>query len=310
MTVRPLFIAAFRQYGLPGAIRTDNGTPFACAALGGLTALAVWWVRLGIRLERIEPGCPQQNGRHERMHRTLKEATASPPKGTLRAQQQAFDEFKTEYNEERPHEALGQQPPVKFYRPSSREYPSRLPRQRGYPAEWEKRMVRKGGQMKWKGLDIRITAALWGQEIGLKPIDDGMWAIYFEGLELGVSPGENVTFASENSIVHSPLFNGFDFFKRSVTASPPATPSPAPVPTHHKPPHLVPAFSAQAPTTTQSSPQSASSTAARANYKAETDPSPTSQNLTSNRSTSLPAPANDSNASSARDTFPHQDNYS
>jgi transposase InsO family protein len=186
ITVRPLFIGAFRQYGLPEAIRTDNGTPFACTALGGLTALSVWWVRLGIRLERIEPGCPQQNGRHERMHRTLKEATANPPKGTLRTQQQAFDEFRTEYNNERPHEALGQQPPAKFYQPSAREYPRRLPRQRGYPTEWQKRMVRKGGQMKWKGLDIRITAALWGQEIGLKPIDEGMWAVYFEGLELGV----------------------------------------------------------------------------------------------------------------------------
>jgi transposase InsO family protein len=96
MTVRPLFIGTVRQYGMPEAIRTDNGTPFAYTALGALTTLAVWWVRLGIRLERIEPGSPQQNGRHERMHRPLKEATASPPRGTLWAQQQAFDEFRTE----------------------------------------------------------------------------------------------------------------------------------------------------------------------------------------------------------------------
>lgn len=186
ITVQPLFIATFREYGLPAAMRTDNGPPFATTALGGLSALAVWWVRLGIRLERIEPGQPQQNGRHERMHRTLKEATASPPRTSLRSQQKAFDEFRREYNEERPHEALGQRPPAEFYAPSGREYPGRLPEQRGYPDDWERRMVRKGGQIKWKGRDIRLTAALWGQEIGLKPVAEGEWAVYFERLELGI----------------------------------------------------------------------------------------------------------------------------
>ena len=186
VSVKPLLIETFRQHGLPEALRTDNGTPFASTGLGGLTLLSVWWVRLGIKLERIEPAHPQQNGRHERMHRTLKEATANPPKASLRAQQKAFDEFRKEYNEERPHEALEQKPPATVYQPSLRPYPERLPDQRGYPDDWEKRMVRKGGQVKWKGKDLAMSQALWGQEIGLKPVEDGIWAVYFEDLELGL----------------------------------------------------------------------------------------------------------------------------
>jgi hypothetical protein len=185
LTVKPLFIETFRKYGLPEAIRTDNGTPFASSGLGGLTALAVWWVRLGIRLERIEPGQPQQNGRHERMHRTLKESTANPPKKNLAAQQEAFDAFCKEFNQERPHEALGQRPPVVFYERSTKQYPERLPEQRGYPEEWERRRVRKAGQMKWKGKNVQLSKALWGQEVGLRPVDDGCWEIYFEELALG-----------------------------------------------------------------------------------------------------------------------------
>ena len=120
------------------------------------------------------------------MHRTLQEATARPPKANLRAQQRAFDDFRQEYNQERPHEALGQQPPATCYRPSAREYPERLPEQRGYPDDWEKRRVRKQGQMKWKGQDVRVSHALRGQEIGLKPTGDGLWAVYFEDLRLGL----------------------------------------------------------------------------------------------------------------------------
>lgn len=185
VTVQPLFIETFREFGVPLAIRTDNGAPFASCGLGGLTPLSVWWVRLGIELERIEPGQPQQNGRHERMHRTLQEATAQQPGKNLRAQQEKFDQFRAEYNDERPHEALGQKPPAQVYEPSPRMYPERLPDQRGYPDDWEKRVVRKGGQIKWKGRDVRATQALWGQEIGLKPIGDQLWAVYFEGLNLG-----------------------------------------------------------------------------------------------------------------------------
>ena len=186
VTAQPLFIATFREYGLPRAIRTDNGPPFATPGLAGLSTLAVWWVRLGIGLERIEPGEPQQNGRHERLHRTLKEATAKPPRANLRAQQKAFDEFRREYNQERPHEALEQRVPAKIYGPSGRAYPERLPDQRGYADGWEKRMVRESGQMKWQGKSIHLSKALWGQEVGLKPVAEGQWEVFFEGLKLGI----------------------------------------------------------------------------------------------------------------------------
>lgn len=186
VAVKPLFIATFREHGLPAAIRTDNGPPFASCGLCGLSELSVWWMLLGIGVERIEPGKPQQNGRHERMHRTLKEATASPPHANLRRQQKAFDEFREEYNRERPHEALGQKPPAEVYRDSEREYSERKPKQAGYPDDWEKRKVRGCGQMKWKGGDVRINKALVGYEVGLKPLDTGKWAVYFEGIELGI----------------------------------------------------------------------------------------------------------------------------
>ena len=185
ITVAPLFIATFREYGMPQAIRTDNGAPFASSGLGGLSALSVWWVRLGLDLERIEPGQPQQNGRHERMHRTLKAATTQPPEATVRRQQQAFDAFRREYNEDRPHEALGQRAPAEVYQPASRNYPERLPEQRGYPDGWQKRRVQSSGQMKWKGSNVFIAEALLGQEIGLQPVGDGQGKVHFEHLELG-----------------------------------------------------------------------------------------------------------------------------
>ena len=116
--VRPILETTMREYGVPGAIRTDNGPPFASVGLAGLSELSVWWLRLGIRVERSRPGCPQDNGRHERMHRTLKEATAQPPSANARGQQRAFDEFRREFNEERPHEALGGQTPASVYAPS------------------------------------------------------------------------------------------------------------------------------------------------------------------------------------------------
>ena len=184
IAVKPLFIATFREYGMPEAIRTDNGAPFASIGLGGLSPLSVWWIRLGIRVERILPGHPQQNGRHERMHRTLKEATANPPCHSLARQQAAFDAFRQEYNQERPHEALGQKPPASVYAPSLRDYPERLPQQ-NYPEDWQKRTVRQGGRIRWKGYEVNVTRSLFGQTIGLKPVGDGLWAVYFEKLELG-----------------------------------------------------------------------------------------------------------------------------
>src|SRR6478609_1476837 len=121
------FELTFREYGLPDAIRTDNGTPFSSLAAAGMSRLAVWWIRLGIRPERIEPGRPDQNGRHERMHRTLKAETARNPRSSMRAQQRRFDQFRGEYNSERPHEALGQATPASFCSPALRAFPSRLP---------------------------------------------------------------------------------------------------------------------------------------------------------------------------------------
>jgi len=184
VTVQPLFIRTFREYGMAQAIRTDNGPPFASNGLAGLTELSVWWLRLGIRLERIQPGKPQQNGRHERMHRTLKEATAKPPRSNLHTQQKAFDTFRQHYNEERPHEALGQVPPCRVYVPSGRDYPERLG-ELDYPDDWQKRKVSPGGQMRWKGSKVQVSKALIDQVIGLEPLDDGLWAIYIGKLKLG-----------------------------------------------------------------------------------------------------------------------------
>jgi len=185
-SVQSSLIKAFQKFGLPEAIRSDNGTPFASCGLGGLTQLSVWWVRLGIRLERIEPGHPEQNGRHERAHRTLKEATACPPRENLAAQQEALDKFLREYNEDRPHEALRQKTPAQVYAPSQRAYCERLPDPSGYPSDWPKRRVNQLGLIKWQGESIRITQALACQDIGLKPVGEGLWAIHFEHLELGL----------------------------------------------------------------------------------------------------------------------------
>ena len=186
LVIKPLFIEAFREYGLPRSILSDNGPPFASTGLGGMSELCTWWMRLGIEIRRIEPGHPEQNGRHERMHRTLKEATASPPKQNLRAQQRAFDEFRKQYNEERPHEGLGQEVPAKHYGNSERVYPTRMPAARAYPDDWERRKVRTAGQIKWQGRNVRINQALRGETIGFEPRGKGRWGVWFEWLELGV----------------------------------------------------------------------------------------------------------------------------
>ncbi len=184
--VKPLFEATFREHGMPLAIRTDNGPPFATTGLAGLSMLSVWWIRLGIRPERIAPGKPQENGRHERMHRTLKAATANPPHRDQRAQQRAFDQFVAEFNFERPHEALGQELPAEHYGDSPRPYPERLADQPPYPDDWETRKVRKGGQMKWNGHDVRLSNALWGLRVGLEPLDDGVWQVHLGNIPLGI----------------------------------------------------------------------------------------------------------------------------
>jgi len=183
--VRPLFEATFREYGLPQRIRTDNGPPFATVGLGGLSRLSVWWMLLGIVPERITPGCPQENGRHERMHRTLKAETSQPPAANLRAQQRAFDAFRKEFNEVRPHEALSQETPSSCYEASPREFPRRLLKVE-YPHGWPTRSIHGAGQMRWKGIDLRISDALQGETIGFEPTEDGIWKIHFANVVLGL----------------------------------------------------------------------------------------------------------------------------
>jgi transposase InsO family protein len=175
----------FREYGLPQAIRTDNGVPFASVGPGGLTKLSVWFIKLGIRPERIEPGHPEQNGRHERMHRSLKEATAKPPQATLQEQQSAFDEFVHEYNFQRPHEALDQKTPASIYRPSTRTFPTKLPKIE-YDTKTKVRYVRTNGEIKWKGDRIFISETLIREPVGLCQIDEHLWEIRYSIHKLGV----------------------------------------------------------------------------------------------------------------------------
>jgi transposase InsO family protein len=179
------FERAFREYGLPRAVRTDNGAPFASVAIGGLSSLAVWFVKLGIYPERIEPGKPEQNGRHERMHRTLKETAINPPRRTLQEQQRAFDRFKKEYNTERPHEAHGQKTPASVYRQSARQYPEKLP-DILYPESYIVRQVRIGGPIRWKGNLIYVSKSLTGEPVGIKQVDDTLWEVYYSFLPIGI----------------------------------------------------------------------------------------------------------------------------
>jgi putative transposase len=169
----------FREYGLPWAVHSDNGSPFASSnSLGGLSRLSVHWVKLGIRIERSRPACPQDNPAHERMHRTLKASTARPPASHLRAQQRRFDHFRHEYNDERPHEALELQPPDRVYRSSPRPYPSRIPEPE-YAGHFERRRVGAHGCIKWNGRCVFIGAPLSGEYLGLEEVDEALWAIYF-----------------------------------------------------------------------------------------------------------------------------------
>jgi len=181
---KPVFERLFREYGLPERIRTDNGAPFASNALGRLSTLSVWWVRLGILPELIEPGQPQQNGRHERMHRTLKARTARPPERNFPAQQRRFDAFRHEFNHERPHEALGQEVPASAYLLSDRPFPNKLPPLH-YPAHFEVRRVSHNGGIRWNSRRINVSHLLAEQYVGLEEIDDSLWEVYFGPVKLG-----------------------------------------------------------------------------------------------------------------------------
>lgn len=179
-----VFRRAFRTYGMPAVIRSDNGEPFAASSLARLSRLAVWWIRLGITPELIDPASPQQNGAHERMHRTLKSETTRPPAAHLAGQQRRFTRFRTLYNEERPHEALGQQPPARLYRPSRQAFPEQLPPLE-YPGHFEVRRVSSCGAISWNSRVISISTVLTRQTIGFEPIDDGLWDVHFGPVRLG-----------------------------------------------------------------------------------------------------------------------------
>jgi putative transposase len=173
-----VFERLFREYGLPSVIRTDNGSPFASISIGRLSRLAVRWLKLGIRLERIEPGHPEQNGSHERMHRTLKDETTRPPAGNALLQQVWFDDFRGVFNTERPHESLGQKPPASRYQSSCRPYPGQLPEPE-YPGHYEVRVVSSKGYMRWQGGEIFVSEALAGERIGVEETANGIWSVSF-----------------------------------------------------------------------------------------------------------------------------------
>lgn len=183
VTARPVFERTFREYGLPIAIRTGNGVPFATQALHGLSSLNVWWMRLGIVHQRIRPGCPQENGAHERMHRTLKRQAIKPVRATCRAQQHNFDAFRREYNLERPHEHLNQETPGSQYCSSPRPYPDRLPTPE-YPGHFLVKRITTGGTFRFRDRLLYLATALIDQLIGVEETDDGLWAIHFNNVLL------------------------------------------------------------------------------------------------------------------------------
>lgn len=183
-SVKAQLTMAFKEFGMPKALRTDNGSPFATLGLGGLSKLSVWLIKLGIAPERIRPAHPQENGVHERMHRTLKHETARPPQANPRAQQESFDAFVRRFNEERPHESLGMRKPTDVYQPSPRRFPGRLP-DIDYPTTAKVRTVTTNGHIGWKDGRIYLTHALEGERVGIVQVDEDSWEIRFANVVLG-----------------------------------------------------------------------------------------------------------------------------
>lgn len=176
----------FRTHGLPEAIRSDNGVPFSSEALGRMSRLSAWWIKLGIRPELIEPGAPAQNGAHERMHRTLKEATVWPlPAANAVAQQRRFNAFVRRYNHLRPHESLGQRTPASLYEPSTRRYPTKTLPAVDYPGHFEVRRVSRNGGVRWAKRWLNISSVLTEENVGFEEVDHGVWSLYFCHLLLG-----------------------------------------------------------------------------------------------------------------------------
>jgi len=182
---QPAFAAVFREYGLPRSIRCDNGPPFGSSGAAGLTRLSAWWAKLGIELHFIHPASPQENGRHERMHRTLKHQTSCPPAANAVQQQARFNAFRRHYNEERPHEALGQQPPAVLYTPSLRPMPRRI-EDPWYDADHQVRRVRSTGEIRWRGENVFVSEALRGELVGIAELETGDHVVRFCDLDIGL----------------------------------------------------------------------------------------------------------------------------
>lgn len=181
---RQVFESAFREFGLPWRMRTDNGNPFASVAIGGLSVLSVWWIKLGILPERIDIGHPEQNGRHERMHRTLKAEVASPPAGEWADQCQRLAKWREEFNEVRPHEALDMRTPASVYRPSNRQLPTTYGDPE-YPDHFDIRRVKSTGAISMCEQSVTLSTVLSQECVGLEPIDDGLWHLWFGPVFLG-----------------------------------------------------------------------------------------------------------------------------
>jgi putative transposase len=182
--VKAQFRRLFRHHGLPQAIRSDNGAPFASTAIHGLTHLNVWWLQLGITHQRITPGHPQQNAAHERMHRELKRRLPRPPAANLNLQQRMFNRFRRTYNELRPHEALADETPASRWTPSSRRFPGRIAPPK-YPAHFELRRVSNAGCFRLHSGQQFLSQALTGETIGLEQFDDALWNIVYYDTLLG-----------------------------------------------------------------------------------------------------------------------------
>jgi len=195
--VQIVFTRHFEEFGLPLVVRSDNGVPFASpGAIGRLSKLSVWWIRLGIRPERIEPAHPEQNGQHERMHKTLKAEATRPPSSSLTEQQRRFDRFRREYNDERPHESLNQETPASRYTSSPRPFPSRLP-DLEYPPHLEIRTVSQSGMIHFRTRRFHLSSSLASQEIGFEESEDDLWTVSFGPLVLGTFHYPSNTFIDD-----------------------------------------------------------------------------------------------------------------
>ena len=185
---KAVFERVFREYGIPRQLVSDNGSPFCCThSLGGLTQLSRWWIELGIIPIRIEPGHPEQNGIHERMHRTLKDWIRQNPQSSQRAQQRCFHAFRQEFNYVRPHQSLGQKPPASALM-SYRPFSSR-PKKLEYDTTMDVRSVRSNGQIKWEGGQLFMSEVLAGANVGLLEIGEAVWSIYFGPVLIGYLDG-------------------------------------------------------------------------------------------------------------------------